>query len=113
MSNEFHAESKGLDISLTMFASFFDVELGFADDDADEALVAQQVAPFRVRVGQVVVLGPSSQATIFSLCNVKQTSLCTRTRLCADTFMYMYTVGVHKRLLWGKLTQWTKIVLKK
>lgn len=66
MKGELHAEVDGLQIALTMFARFPDEQLVIADDDADEALVAEYIATLRVSVRQSAV-GEFAQTAVLTL----------------------------------------------
>lgn len=50
LSAEFHSEFQGFDVALAMLSGFFDEEFRVANDEADEALVAEYVRSLRVRV---------------------------------------------------------------
>lgn len=67
LKSELHAEVDRFDVALAVLAGLSDEQLVVADDDADEALVAEHVATLRVSVRQAAV-GKLAKAAVLTLC---------------------------------------------
>ena len=59
---------------MAVLSGFHDEEFAFAEDEPDEAFVAEKIPPFCVSVRQAA-LGELSQAPILALCNILKTMM--------------------------------------